>query len=629
MNNKRLYIAAFILVLFLPLLLPARVHGADLVTERYDVDIKVYEDYSWEVEETIHMNFLERHHGIFRYIPYAGKVYYKYEGREYQTPYRLKLKDVDIPGYKYERYNENRNLVLKIGDGNIYIQGPYTYYISYKAKAYKERTKGFEQFYWGLLPTEWNAPIETGTFIIEMPKPVKTENIEFIAGPYGAANTDWVEWSLSEDGKVIKGDLKQELQPYEGVTVRITLPEGYFEGAPKSDWMLIPMLILILLAPLLNFVLWRKFGVDPPVVRTVEFYPPQGLDPAQASYVIDSSADSKDIVGVIIYLANEGYLTIEEHGKKFKLIKTKEMPDSITDHRKIIFDGLFVTGDEVTEKEIKKYFQPSAMLALTKVGSYFKKNTKHRLFTKESFVARVIAVLISILPFTALNVFGISYAYGTWEEVILAEIFLPALFMIYLMHVYNFDRRNTMRRFKRFFSWSLAIFFTLLYYGIQYLFIREWEELIIWGAVAIIASLISMIFAVLMKKRTAYGAEMLGKILGFKEFLKVAEVSRIERLVEQDPQYFYATLPYAYVFGLTRVWAKKFEKITMTQPEWYHSSTGAAFSHAAFMKSISSYAGTIDRVSVPRSSGSGGGGSYSGGGGSSGGGMGGGGGGGW
>ena len=46
-------------------------------------------------------------------------------------------------------------------------------------------------------------------------------------------------------------------------------------------------------------------------------------------------------------------------------------------------------------------------------------------------------------------------------------------------------------------------------------------------------------------------------------------------MVEESPDYFYDVLPFAYVFGLTDKWAKKFENIALRQPEWYSASPGS------------------------------------------------------
>ena len=54
-----------------------------------------------------------------------------------------------------------------------------------------------------------------------------------------------------------------------------------------------------------------------------------------------------------------------------------------------------------------------------------------------------------------------------------------------------------------------------------------------------IISLITIsIFGSMMDKRTKYRNEMLGKIKGFRNFLKTAEKDKLETLVNQDPAYF-------------------------------------------------------------------------------------------
>ena len=111
----------------------------------------------------------------------------------------------------------------------------------------------------------------------------------------------------------------------------------------------------------------------------------------------------------------------------------------------------------------------------------------------------------------------------------------------------------------------------------------------------------------------------LGNLQGFKKFIEVSESSRLKTLVEQDPQYFYNILPYAYLFGVSDKWIKKFESIIPLAPSWYR---GTRFSHTSF-RNISN---SMKTVSVPSaanggiSSKSGGGGGFSGGGGGGGGG---------
>ena len=138
-------------------------------------------------------------------------------------------------------------------------------------------------------------------------------------------------------------------------------------------------------------------------------------------------------------------------------------------------------------------------------------------------------------------------------------------------------------------------------------------------------------------------SEMILKMI-VEYFIKTAELDKIQELVEEDPEYFYHIIPYAYVFGLTNKWIKHFENIPVVQPTWYVGSGGRfdyfdGYMMGRMMSNCShSVANNIVIPAPPSSGGSGwsggsgggwsGGGGFSGGG-FSGGGVGGGGGGGW
>ena len=109
--------------------------------------------------------------------------------------------------------------------------------------------------------------------------------------------------------------------------------------------------------------------------------------------------------------------------------------------------------------------------------------------------------------------------------------------------------------------------------------------------------------------------------MGFKKFIETAEKHRLQALVEKDPEYFYNILPYAYIFGISDKWIKKFEGIMEFKPDWY---SGTNFNEHTFHK----FSNSMSAASLP-SVANGGISSSSSGGGSSGGGGGGGGGGSW
>ena len=86
-----------------------------------------------------------------------------------------------------------------------------------------------------------------------------------------------------------------------------------------------------------------------------------------------------------------------------------------------------------------------------------------------------------------------------------------------------------------------------------------------------VVSFSGMAMSSFIPRRTDYGREILEHIIGFRNFVEVAEKDRLEALLEEDPEYFYNTLPYAHVLGVTKKWANKFEGITMQSPTFYET----------------------------------------------------------
>ncbi len=148
------------------------------------------------------------------------------------------------------------------------------------------------------------------------------------------------------------------------------------------------------------------------------------------------------------------------------------------------------------------------------------------------------------------------------------------------------------------------------------------ENLLLLGVVTAVAAAFINVLSIFMRKRTAGGNDILGKLLGFKNFIEVAEKPRLEKLVEENPSYYYDVIPYAYVLGVSDKWAKKFEHIFMTPPSWVDGyPANKSFNALVFVNSMNSFGNSVVSHSTYSSGG--------GGGGSSGGGSGGGGGGSW
>jgi uncharacterized membrane protein len=130
-----------------------------------------------------------------------------------------------------------------------------------------------------------------------------------------------------------------------------------------------------------------------------------------------------------------------------------------------------------------------------------------------------------------------------------------------------------------------------------------------------------MFFSVVSIARTDEYTELLGRVLGFRDFIKTAELDQLNSLVEEDPQYFYHIMPYAYVLGLSNKWIKNFEDFpAQAPPTWYRGSHEFdSFDYYMMGRMMSDCSHSVsNNIVIPASSGGGGGfGGLSGGGGGS------------
>lgn len=605
--------------------------GAGYETESYDVNMVVSEDQSIRITENMAVNFSMESHGIYRTIPTSGEITYRgRDGEAVTVPYVAKIRDIETPGYPNDVETEDNWLAVRIGDPDKTLMGQAVYPLSYTATVYDDRDRDMDQLYWVLTPMNSEEMINEATFRIEMPKEFDSEQVVFWTGRYGSTVTNAVDYRI--EGNTIYGKTNRPLYYGEGVTLQIQLPEGYFTGVANYEWMKPAMWILIFLAPLTAVVLWLLFGRDRKVVQTVEFYPPEGLTPAEIGYILDDAPDNCDIVSLVLYFADKGYLEIKEEGdKEFRLIKKQGLPSTAKPYETQLFSSLFEKGDTVLLSSLEGTFYESFQKVRALLQQEFSKNSGRRNYTRGSQIARIFSVLLMTVPLMAVTILETTYQYRLWTVVLLMIVPLLIALGAGLLWIAVYDKKYQISNKSKIVQQIISAVFgvaglgAFLVYGGVYGMLTPM-------ACAAAATVVTFGFAVVMKQRTPYSVDMLGKILGFKEFIRVAELPKIQKLVEDNPKYFYNVLPYAYVFGLTDQWAKRFEGLGLQQPDWYSSGYGGhPFSTYLFMRSIDRCASSVTTglATMPISDGSNGGGISGGtgfsGGGFSGGGMGGGG----
>lgn len=593
-------------------------------TERFDTDIVVSENNSYRVTETIEVNFNYERHGIYRYIPNTFKVTRNIDGKEQTSSCRIRISDVKVEGEELDVYIEDSCTVIQIGSADRYVKGKHTYKISYKVENRDDGIAEFDEFYWNVLPHDWESPIENSKVTITFPKQTDLWSAEIISGEYGEVKAD--DFSLEVGSEKITAELKAPLKRGEGATVNVKLPNEYFVGEEENPTLMFVMALVITLAFAAVVVLKIVFGRNRQVVPVVSFYPPEDMTSADVGYALDGLTDQKDIISLIIFWANKGLLSIkEEAGGVMRLTKLRELDKGSKYYEKELFEELFKGRDTVTTEELKEKFYTAVTNAQLNVKYSFKEGKP--IFKTSSIVAGVFAVVLTALPFAALLFIG-SLIKIVSEWVLVGAAILSAVLLGLLAILTVITHKKNALSSSAYKASKIAAWIAVLAVAAISAFIGT--SALGYHSISVAAFFITVACAFMSTKMrclTAYGAKITGELLGFKEFIIAAELDKLNALVETDPQYFYNVLPYAYVFGLTDKWAEKFEGIAVEPPSWYQARAMGRINMMLFVNSFDRTMNTIkiNMTSVPaRTSGG-----FSAGGGFSGGGGGGGGGGSW
>lgn len=518
----------------------------------YNVDIDVTEDNILQVREEIDVYFNSPRHGIYRYIPFINTVE-RQDGSTGRT--HAKIRNVHCSDNFSSSY-ENSEYVMQIGDEDVTLTGAHSYVISYEYILGRDIGEGYDELYYNIIGSGWDTYIQNVTFSITMPKEFDETLLGFSTGEYGTAGTENIEFYT--EGNEIRGRLTEELRPYEALTVRLELPEGYFYFNQTAHIIKLSLMVIIpLLCLFVVFVIWKKHGKDKKTVEVVEFYPPQGMSCTDVAYWYNGMLEDKNIIPILIELANGGYVSIcqtEKRKSPFSsdddfVIELKRDYDGSDINKRIFFDGLFESGkSRVTSSDLEnKFYKTIGVIS----SNYNTVSNRKKVFSSKSLKMRILCWAITVVCLL-INIFILNITFGTYD------------------------------RFIAFFA----------------------------GAAILV---LTFIFSFFVRRRTEEGFELLQKIKGFKMFLETAEKEKLETLVDDNPEYFYDILPYAYVLGVSEKWTKNFEGIALEPPEWY-SGTGS-FNRVVLWSFMSNTLSSCSQAmtSSPQSS-SGGGGGFSGGG---------------
>lgn len=280
----------------------------DYVINKYNVDIVLNENNTFDITENITANFKTKKHGIIRNIPLKNNIV-RLDGTTNTNKAQITNLSVN---HKYTLKKEKNYFKIQIGDSNTYLSGQQEYQIKYTYNIGKDPIKDKDELYFNIIGNEWDTSIENITFTIKMPKEFDESKLGFSVGPKGSTNNKNINYRII-DNKII-GSYEGNLKPKEALTVRCEFPEGYFINAGyKINLIDFFIFIIPILGLLISAFLYFKLKNEKQPIKTVEFYPPSGLNSLEVGFLYKAEADNKDVISLLIYLANKGYIQIVEN----------------------------------------------------------------------------------------------------------------------------------------------------------------------------------------------------------------------------------------------------------------------------------------------------------------------------
>lgn len=573
----------------------------------YDINVLVKENGDLDITEKISAYFNTAKHGIIRTIPRVN--HFDSDGIiEHRT---AKISNINVNN-QFKIENTGDNTAIRIGNAAVTLTGAQEYEIRYTYNMGKNSSKDFDELYMNLIGPEWDAPIAHVNFSITMPKDFDANECYFYSGLKGSIQKSGVYYNI--DGRVISGETTASMMPGEALTIRQKLPEDYF--AFKEPYEEQPSLLLLYAIPIVAMtvcaVLWKLFGDDRiPEITSVTQLPAE-LSCPEVALIYRGHVKTDDVVATLFKLANEGYIQIVDNPEKsenFNIVRMRaydgpnelerEFMKGLFEHSaKISPDvGLTITdletnreindgGDAIiSSKHLKNYFYRT----VDKITEMANHEYRDRYFEKLGSHLRIVTIIMTIVcAIDALVALVQCSAGGSFVYIALVAIlafysifFVPALQM----------KHGAEKAFVLIF---LFVHMTVMCGGLFGLLPSQLMliEPFFLGAigVALISTVVCAIISVFMPRRNQIGSEYYALIKSHQEYLRNMTSTRISDIHATDMRAAYDILPYAFMFGLTAKWMRKFSLIVAEQaPSWYVvRGSGASFDADRFDKFVTS-----------------------------------------
>lgn len=535
---------------------PAKENAVEI--KIYDFEAIVHKDHTYHITETITVDA-------------AGKMK---EGFVFKIPEgNYRISNIDVQGCKFNVSSVGGNTDVKITSKGDLDAGEHTYKLTYKASVFADNDDKRDLFYLTALSNNINKPIKQANIRILLPKDFVWKDLQYFAGQFGTQDvSNRLAVKVEGDQVTLSGSM---LPQNFGISLKAELPEDYWQGELDNSWSK-KALAFVLAGTLLAVILmWIVGGRDYRVKGNLETHPIDGVSAFEAGYLLNGKVGASDVVTMMLHFAVKGCIKICEYSpKKYRLYCVKEPKNEeryVRTAYRNLFEGIY-EGRPLEMVDIGVRMHHILHTAEENIKSGFAEQ-ELRITTKLSLAFRLTAIILLSASLAAVHVACNINNYVNVEYAYVIIIFAVSVLSLALLSR-SFDNRYRTNVFLHKFLLILSgVLFASLVIAESFAAYGTFGDIRI--VIAIVGSLVpGAFFMCIMKARAKGNAKLVSRVLSLRSFIQHADKEELMNLTDEDENYYYSLLPYAYRFGCIERWAAKFKYIEIRSADWYELNIG-------------------------------------------------------
>lgn len=443
----------------------------------------------------------------------------------------------------------------------------------------------------------WQAPISDVRVTVNLPS---SASYKVYSGSYGTTSND-CDVQVTDEGNVIS--LTAERLNYnDGITLDLRFPAGTLTTTFDFSvlYAILVGIAVVVVALLVKLLVCRQ----PLMTVTVNLSAPEGMDPLRMGKLIDGLVDNEDIGAAVFYLADQGYLTIDAKDESDPVLMKTDKRDTseLPPYLSVMYSGLFEGGDIVQVSSLRNQFYRTANTVKLSVPTIPEKlnDPKKEKISAVLLLGCFIALALFVFLYAKIAFSGYNYFVG------LGFAAVPCI-VGYIVGAFVAQRTFRLSKAKKaLYGAGVFVLIAVLAVLFAYLFPCAAYGMATPIIIALAACGAGWIAGYCRCRSKAY-SEILGHILGFRNFILFTEKDKIEFMLKDNPELYYHILPYAQVLGVTDEWTDKFKDLTIDPPAYMYHSADVVFNTLIWYSVFRSLNSTMSHAMVSKPSSSGGG----------------------